>query len=314
MGSVVTPPTGDKFTRELCSFLTSLASTSGNEFESIIPQLKKLREVLMDDVVNDTSTESESDGSEESEPGTGNPNSSGYKTLNEESVNDRDNSDVVIIPELSAPIKGNVCEVASDDEGIQVSNLSNNTEYRVVLNNNFRTMFSIQKGVRYELEDRPLKVALSEYGKVVRLKIFDAPVSGAWGFADFRTTHSATKATNQVIRVGKCWIHTCLPMSCLSVNPVPYQILLESRYLPQVWEKEMVLRSFFSKYGDVTGVSFIGYKPSRMQRFIISFKEASVAQALVGTAVKILTSTIIVKEVSSNTIIMKSSDNFGGVS
>ena len=180
----MTPPTGDKFKRELCSFLTSLASISGNEFESIIPQLMKLREVLMDDVVNDSSTESESsDGSEESEPGTGNPDSSGYKTINEESVNDRNSSDVVVVPDQYGPEKGNVCEVASDDEAIQVSNLSNNAECRVVPTNNFRTMFSIQKGVRYELEDRPLKVALSEYGKVVRLKIFDAPVSGAWGFA-----------------------------------------------------------------------------------------------------------------------------------
>ena len=54
--------------------------------------------------------------------------------------------------------------------------------------------------------------------------------------------------------------------------PVPHQILLESRYLPQVWEKEIVLRSFFSKFGVVTGVSLLGFKQQMMQRFIISFK------------------------------------------
>ena len=60
-------------------------------------------------------------------------------------------------------------------------------------------------------------------------------------------------------------------MSILQL-PVPHQILLESRYLPQVWEKEIVLRSFFSKFGVVTGVSLLGFKQQMMQRFIISFK------------------------------------------
>ena len=54
--------------------------------------------------------------------------------------------------------------------------------------------------------------------------------------------------------------------------PVPHQILLESRYLPQVWEKEIVLRSFFSTFGVVTGVTLLGFRQHRMQRFIISFK------------------------------------------
>ena len=49
--------------------------------------------------------------------------------------------------------------------------------------------------------------------------------------------------------------------------PVPHQVLLESRYLPQVWEQEIVLRTYFSKFGEVTGVARLGF-----QRFIVSFK------------------------------------------
>ena len=42
--------------------------------------------------------------------------------------------------------------------------------------------------------------------------------------------------------------------------------------MPQVWEKEIVLRSFFSKFGVVTGVTLLGFGQQRMQRFVISFK------------------------------------------
>ena len=36
------------------------------------------------------------------------------------------------------------------------------------------------------------------------------------GERDFRTSHSATEAHNQVVRAGSCWLHTSLPMSCLT--------------------------------------------------------------------------------------------------
>ena len=42
--------------------------------------------------------------------------------------------------------------------------------------------------------------------------------------------------------------------------------------MPQVWEKEIVLRSFFSKFGIVTGVTLLGFKQYGVQRFVISFK------------------------------------------
>ena len=34
----------------------------------------------------------------------------------------------------------------------------------------------------------------------------------------------------------------------------------------------MILRSFFSKYGVVTGVSMIGYTPGKLLRYVVSFK------------------------------------------
>ena len=62
MGSVVPPPSGDHFTSELCIFLSALALTQGTQFNSLTTQLVRLREVLLEEVVRDSS---DSDVSEE---------------------------------------------------------------------------------------------------------------------------------------------------------------------------------------------------------------------------------------------------------
>ena len=100
-------------------------------------------------------------------------------------------------------------------------------------------------------------------------------------------------------------IHGCcdgLTYGILLQTPVPHQILLESRYLPNVWEKQMVLRSFFNKFGRVSGVVFLDWVQNSAQRFVISFEDAKPAQDLIGSAVKILSSTVFVKEVTQETI------------
>ena len=77
---------------------------------------------------------------------------------------------------------------------------------------------------------------------------------------------------NSLVKVGDCQLHCSLPWETLTSQPVPHQILLESRYLPRVWERDMILRSFFSKYGVVTGVSMIGFTSGKLIRYVISFK------------------------------------------
>ena len=51
---------GDEFTSELCQFLSSLATTSDASLEDLAPQLVKLKEVLMRDVVQDQTPAEES--------------------------------------------------------------------------------------------------------------------------------------------------------------------------------------------------------------------------------------------------------------
>ena len=120
--------------------------------------------------------------------------------------------------------------------------------------------------------------------------------------------------------VGDCQLHCSVPWESLTSQPVPYQILLESRYLPNVWERDMILRSFFSKYGVVTGVSMIGYTSGKLLRYVISFKvsldfkefhltlycqDPNPAMDLIGSWVKILSSTVWVREVTNETIFPK---------
>jgi len=278
MGSLVPPPSSDHFTAELCLFLSSLATTTGTQFDSLTDQLVKLREALLEEVVRETAESDSEDDTLEETTDTVEETLSDIST--EGTTEEEEEKSDFSVREITRPLTGGY-------------------ESR---SNNHRVMISLQRGARYELEERLVRQAFSEFGKVVKIKLFDAPFSGSWGFLEFRTTHSAAEALNQVVRAGNCWLHTSLPKYCLTQLPVPHQILLESRYLPQVWEKEIVLRSFFSKYGVVTGVSLLGFKQQMMQRFIISFKDPSVAQELIGTTVKILTCTVVVKEVSSSTV------------
>jgi len=289
MGSLVPPPSSDRFTSELCIFLSALASTSGTQFSTLTNQLVKLREVLLDEVVRESS-DSENDAETSSDE-----TDQTFEGSHSDSSTEKESDE-----ESEVLVKETVDERKTIEKVKGESQKISNKDART--SNNHRVMVSLQKGARYELEDKQVKQVFSQYGKVIKMVLYQKPISGAWGFIDFRTSQSATAALNQVVRAGKCWLHTSLPLHCLTEEPVPHQILLESRYLPHVWEKEIILRSFFTKYGVVTGVTLLGLRKFGVQRFIISFKEQAVAQDLIGTTVKILTCTVVVKEVSSSTI------------
>eukprot|EP00092_Neocalanus_flemingeri_P021202 GFUD01022976.1.p1 GENE.GFUD01022976.1~~GFUD01022976.1.p1 ORF type:complete len:317 (+),score=94.57 GFUD01022976.1:39-989(+) len=291
MGSLVPPPTSDHFTSELCLFLSALSTTRGTEFDSLASQLVRLREALLEEAARETD-ESENDTSEDDRETV-------EETLSDSSTERETEEEIsdCLVQENTRPT--NESGYTRPTNG---SSYTMTTNGSFVSSNNHRVMLSLQRGARWELEEKLVRQAFSHFGKVVRARLYEKPVSGAWGFLEFRTTQSAAEALNQVVRAGNCWLHTTLPHSCLTQLPVPHQILLESRYLPQVWEKEIVLRSFFSKFGVVSGVTMLGFGQQRMQRFIISFKDSSVAQELIGTTVKILTCTVLVKEVSTSTV------------
>ena len=112
---------------------------------------------------------------------------------------------------------------------------------------------------------------------------------------------TAVTQVTRIMLLKTAWIFAWL-IGIVLQTPVPHQILLESRYLPNVWEKQMVLRSFFNKFGRVSGVVFLDWVKNSAQRFVISFEDPKPAQDLIGSAVKILSSTVFVKEVTKDTL------------
>ena len=155
MGSLVPPPTGDHFTSELCVFLSALATTSGTQFNSLYNQLVKLRDVLLEEVVRDSDTENDTS-VEDTDAETV------EETLSESSTEkeSEDETSYICVKEMSKPVAREELKTP----------------------NNRRVMLSLQRGARYELEERLVRQAFSKYGKIIRMKIYEKPYAGAWGF------------------------------------------------------------------------------------------------------------------------------------
>ena len=126
----------------------------------------------------------------------------------------------------------------------------------------------------------------------------------------FHHTTAAERATSRVVRVNDCQLYSFPPWSHLTDNPVPNMILLESRYLPNIWERELVMRSFFTKFGVVDGVMFLGFKRDDMKGFVVAFKYPEPAQRLIGQSVKILSSTVFITEVTRRSIQTWGTNNY----
>ena len=112
---------------------------------------------------------------------------------------------------------------------------------------------------------------------------------------DFYNTRGAELATGKVVTVKECKVFVFPSWSALTDNPVPNMILLESRYLPNIWEKILVMRSFFTKFGAVQGVLHLGEKKTGIRGFVVAFKDEKPAQELIGQSVKILSSTVFIR-------------------
>ena len=158
MGSLVPPPSGDNFTSELCVFLSALATTTGTQFDSLTTQLVRLREVLLEEVVRESSESVNGASEEETDAETVEETLSDSSTEREteEEVDKSDNS----VKEYRRP-------PGRSQESTTI---------------NHRVMVSLQRGARYELEDRLVRQAFSQFGKVIRMMLYEKPSSGAWGF------------------------------------------------------------------------------------------------------------------------------------
>ena len=138
---------------------------------------------------------------------------------------------------------------------------------------------------------KSLATAFSQFGVVKSLKHRRASDVGV---VKFKNSGSVIDVFNKVLYVGECTIHTFHPINHLkSGETVPYQIMIKSKNLPRYWEKSILFKLFFQKFGEVTGVDFWSNRV-----VVISFKEVSVAEKLIGSKQSLLSHTYEVLEVS----------------
>ena len=76
--------------------------------------------------------------------------------------------------------------------------------------------------------------------------------------------------------------------SDLGSELVPYQVLIKSRNLPLSWERFIIIKEFFKKFGQVNGVIYLGNNGNGVQKVVVSFKDSLFTMRLVGTKQKIL--------------------------
>ena len=163
------PPPTDNFTSELCLFLSSLSTTTGAQFDSLTSQLVRLREVLLEEAVKERAdSDSENETFEDEEDVTV-----------EETLSDRSIEKATYSMEEETEVEKKSLHVQDFNVQPSPSTLSSSS-------NNHKVMLSLQKGSSYDLNERLVKQALSQFGKVVRLKLFQMPIKGAWGMGIHR--------------------------------------------------------------------------------------------------------------------------------
>jgi len=286
------------FETELCSFLAELSRTS--DMSSLENSLGRLKVAMMEEA-------SKTDGAGMEDSDTASSVASPERAKNSSMDMDRtsgSSSSPTSLGDTTDPSDTSLSSLSSSPPRQQSALPSSGLgdDVRAHAKASRQLMFTIQTGAKFDLKEDQLKEVFSKHGKVVKHKIYQKTHMGFDGFVEFSSYLAVYRLVNTLVEVGDCQLHCSLPWESLTSQPVPYQILLESRYFPHVWEKDMIIRSFFSKYGVVTGVSMIGYTSGSLLRYVISFMDPNPAMDLIGSCVKILSSTVWVREVTCDTI------------
>ena len=80
--------------------------------------------------------------------------------------------------------------------------------------------------------------------------------------------------------VKGCLLHISTDFGDLSSFPSGHQILIESENFPKSWERSVIIKDFFQKLGEVTGINL------KSGRLVVSFKE-DIASQIISTLVQV---------------------------
>ena len=161
-----------------------------------------------------------------------------------------------------------------------------------------RVQFHLQRGSSFELSEQKVHDFFSKnYGQVKTVGYNSSSGKGTVEFA----SEIEKNMLDKEIEIGDCSVYTCRRIGDLSEESVQTQILLESQQLPVGWERSMILRNHFEKFGKVAGVVFIGSRDGN-NRAIIGFEDKETVERLVGVTEIINGSKVDIQRVNSETV------------
>ena len=125
-----------------------------------------------------------------------------------------------------------------------------------------KLFFNIQSGSPAFLRKRDISKAFSKFGRIHYLYF---KTGFTFGWVKFKWTSSCSLACNQRLLITTStdqWhLHTFRDFTSLQLDKEAFshQILLESRDQPTSWENVIIVKEFFKKFGEVTGLIHLGF-------------------------------------------------------
>ena len=142
-----------------------------------------------------------------------------------------------------------------------------------------RVRFTVQSGESSNLTEKDILTKFTNFGNVDGVS-FAYPNYKCSGNIVFNCRSDAKKTLNKVVEVKGCLLHISTDFSDLSPFPSKHQILIESENFPKSWERGVIVKDFFQKLGEVTGINI------RSNRLVVSFKE-DIASQMTGTMIPV---------------------------
>ena len=144
---------------------------------------------------------------------------------------------------------------------------------------NSRVRFTVQSGETFNLTEKEIFAKFTDFGKIDTVSFTNSNYKCS-GNIVFSSKTAAKRSLNKVVEVKDCLLHISTDFGDLSPFPSGHQILIESENFPKSWERSVIIKDFFQKLGEVTGINL------KSGRLVVSFKE-DIASQIISTLVQV---------------------------
>ena len=149
---------------------------------------------------------------------------------------------------------------------------------KMELHGSSKVKFTVQSGDLSNLKKEDIYARFKGFGKIKYVRFQTSSTNS--GTVIFHKAYDAKKTLNKVVEVKGCLLHISSLLSDLSPFPSGHQILIQSSNLPKCWEKNIIVKGFFKKFGEVNGINFTD------RGLVVSFQE-DIASKMTGTLLQV---------------------------